>query len=276
MVVEANLPVPPSVDSPGETWFAFHVDPNAATKALLYFLSDGTLWRSEVTSTPIGEEPTTQQFDRRNNRYERFVAGFGSNTPYEATGSKTNLPIPGMVLVHTEVPTVRQLIINVPESTVSPDIYEPDAIELYRMPNGGDGALYLSAPMPESRVLIVNVTSAVSPATITWAVRTVRGTPELHSPYVRAIDDNIPDADALIGAWGSSTPFEASMSKVDRAPIKKSFQEANFIPGRGSSTPFEASMSKVDRAPIKENFEEPSITSSWGTSTPYEATVSKS
>jgi len=272
LVMEANPPTAPKTESIGITWFAFHVDPTDATKAYIYFIADGTLWRSEVTSSPIGEEPTTQQFDRTTNRYENADLAVSPNRFAEGYHAKTTIPTPGIALVETANPAARQLIVTVPPADNA--LFEPDTIEVYRLIDGGNGTLYYSGGLPGGRQLVLTV--ATNTATFTkWAARVTKRSPAFQSVFVSVIDSGNLDTDAF-GVLAPSRPLEAYFAKVDRAPIKRSLTETATQLATSPSRFAEAYFDKLDRAPIKRNLAETAVSLALSPSFPLDTSFQKS
>jgi hypothetical protein len=139
LTVEANPPAF-GADQPGISYFNFVADPADNTKAHLYWLSDGSLFRITVTSTPIGEQPTTQQFDRVNNRADIQFPDLNLGSPFAPASSFGQLPTPGLTLLRSETPGNRTLVIT-PLYGPS-EAYFPVIIEVYRAQNQGSAVLF--------------------------------------------------------------------------------------------------------------------------------------
>lgn len=271
-VIEGNVPPVGQAESEGITGFDFIYDPVDPTQAHLYFLADGTLYRVTVTSSPIGEEPTTQQFDRTNNRFDVLSPVFSTGMPFESFSRISGIEIPSVYVVETGNPSTSRVIIIVPPASVP--LFDPDFVELVVMPNGGDGVLDNVFAVPPSRIIIYDV-PANSVDFTTWAARSVRLSPSLKSGYSRAIDDGNYTTDAPQPFLATGLVFEGFVRKVNRQPVKRSLTEPGTVIALGTGQPFEGFVRKIDRQPVKTSHEEPGTTLLLGTGFVFEGFVTK-
>ncbi len=250
---------------PGISYFNFIADPADNTKAHLYWLSDGTLFRITVTSNPIGEQPSTQQFDRVNNRADttRPEIGLGANlTPPVSFGA---IPAPGLVIVRSDTPGNRLLVITPLKGPT--EAYFPQVVEVYRAPNQGNAVLYatLFVGSPTSSTVVqlsLEVPEATGGNTELWHARSLNPEFLTKSNYAHAYDNgNDPNAEATttqgFGSLGSNlTP---PVTKVSRLPIKVTRQEPDEdVQSFGSlGSDFTPSVVKQTIEPIKFIEQEP-------------------
>lgn len=209
------LPIsPPLPDSPlnGIEDVDIVVDPNDATKAHIYFTSDGTLWRFTVTSTPIGEQPTQQVFDRQNGRFDVFRVGDNTGGNFRASGDNRQraleylpfsseafrtiqLPIPTIAITLGPTPAQRTLLINVPFAIL--DYNEPDALEIYRSVDEQGFTLFQTIQFSGTPRFFEVIVPADVPATAPdwWKAKTIQ------TPQDRTSLFSIPVVDQPIDAF---------------------------------------------------------------------------
>lgn len=260
LAVEANPPAF-GADQPGLEYFNFIADPSDNTKAYLYFLSDGTLFRIQVTSSPIGELPTTQQFDRVNNRADTRFPDIGSaSAPLSPASLAGQMPPPTMVMLESTTPGNRVLVLGAVNGPT--ERYFPTAIEVYRAQNEGESVLFATVyvrPVPQ---LILEVPAAAGGNTELWHARSVNQIYDTRSNFVHVWDNGTDptgeagDSEALGGA---SAPLTPDLVKVSRQPVKVTKQEPDedAQPLSSASAPITPLLTKVSRQPIKTAQQEP-------------------
>jgi hypothetical protein len=187
---------PPLPDSPlaGIEDMDVVVDPNDATKARIYWTSDGTVWCVVVTSSPIGEQPTKQVFDRQSNRFDLYTVGDNPGGAYKTSGD-----------------TERAL-----ESRVSQTFEtEPNVMELYRAIDNTSYALYVSTTFVgtfRQFVFEVPANTVATPADF-WKARVLQVRPgEIRSGLfsLPARDTDQPDTDVYPVGDNPGAAFFAS------------------------------------------------------------------
>lgn len=264
VVVESNPPALNKAESEGITWFDFHADPVDVTKAYLYFIADGTLWRNEIVSTPIGEAPTTTQYDRVNNRYERLNLKIGAANSAEANFRVNTGPgvysVESFLIPGSAPGLVKIFSIVYPPFYVD---YDPDILEFYRLPTGAIGEFYQTLPIPPleavpvPRFVILEVAAATLGSPIVWAMRAVQTkTGKKDSVFTRVTDTGeTPTVELISFNVGAGTSSEPSFKKQSQQPIKLSRAEAiSLAAGAGSSA--EPSYKKIPYTPIKKAYSE--------------------
>jgi len=233
LVVEPNPPQLNRAESSGISWFDLVRDPVDPEVAWVYWLSDGTLWRMSVTSTPIGEAPTTRQFARIANRWD--VQGTVVAGHYRAPGaSQPQIPTPTLVLAESAVPGMRDLVIIFPPPLS--EIYRPDAVEIYRVPNGGGAVRLPSQPtVPVIGLITLAVPAPPAGEYILWRARGIqRDSPNLKGPFGSAFDFGRAEADVTAAGGYVSGHYRAPVAtKVDFSPIKGGTKVDSFNFGDG-------------------------------------------
>jgi hypothetical protein len=264
LVVQANPPAF-GAPQPGLSYFNFIADPSDNTKAHLYFLSDGTLFRITVTSTPIGEEPTTQQFDRVNNRADTTRPELGLGSLLIPGVSGTAIPRPSVALVRSETPGQRLLIITVNNG---PDERRQGRIvEVYRAQNQANSVLYdtlfVGEPTSSTYIqLVLEVPAAVSPNEELWHVRSLNPAFNTISEYTHVFDNgNDPTAEATSAEGFSQLGSHLTpvITKVSRLPIKIARNDVpeNVQPFSGVGSHLTPVITKQTIEPIKFIEQEP-------------------
>ena len=165
-----------------ETGTAIKPEPDTA---YIYFISDGVLWRIKVTSSPIGEEPVAQSFDRSDTRKDivRFTAG---GSPYRAVAgfvSKESLLTPTLFLGDIEG-SQRELFIKRPGLHVVPtvainfethapfNLLNPNGYEIWRTIDRGVRQLYATVSYKENISLLVP--AATGTQVVKWEARSIK------------------------------------------------------------------------------------------------------
>jgi hypothetical protein len=231
------------------------VDPNDATKARIYWTSDGTVWCVVVTSSPIGEQPTKQVFDRQSNRFDLYTVGDNPGGAYKTSGDTEralesrvpqtfetdSLPTPSVQIAENPDPTKHTLIVNVPAASL-PN-HEPNVMELYRAIDNTSYALYVSTTFVgtfHQFIFEVPVNTAATPADF-WKARVLQVNPgEIRSGLfsLPARDTGQTDTDVYPvgdnpggaffssgdqgdqgGRWSYTTVFPLKELLVDPAPF---------------------------------------------------------
>jgi hypothetical protein len=244
------LPIsPPLPDSPlnGIEDVDIVVDPSDATKAHIYFTSDGTLWRFTVTSTPIGEQPTQQVFNRQNGRFDVFRVGDNTGGNFRASGDNrqraleflpfstesyrsTQLPIPTIAITLGPTSVQRTLLINVPDAKI--DYNEPDALEIYRSVDGAGYTLFQTIQFSGTPRFFEVIVPADVPATVVdaWKAKTIQ------TPQNRTSLFSIPVFDNPIDAFRVGDNTGGNLFSPDDTASRDRWQVTTILPIKKSET----------------------------------------
>lgn len=228
LTLQANPPAFGALQ-PGIEYFNFVVDPTDNTQAHLYWLSDGTLFRVTVTSTPIGEQPTLQQYDRVNNRADTTPPDIGLGALLVPTGPPAGaIPRPGFTLVISETPGNRLLVITPFKGPT--EAYFPTVVEVFRAQNRGGSVLFETLFVGGQVQLTLEVPEATGGNTEMWHARSLNTVFGTQSNFAHAWDPG-PDPtreattmQAFSSLGGVLTP---AYTKVSRLPVKINRQEAD-------------------------------------------------
>ena len=241
-------PDPPSFGAPstGIEWFDFHVDPSDASKAYLFFLSDGTLWEMVVTSTPVGEKPTAKLFDRINNRadLDRDVPIGGLHR--RPSVSQTSLPRPVLAIATNPAPNTNTLVISLGSAPL-----EPDLVEVYQSPNGGSTVLF--AVVNAASQILLDVPAPTAPDYTIWRARSVSLAPAAVSLYGQTLDTGaIPSTDLASSTSAGGAWRKSGVTKTNRQPIKAGTRTDTDGKNQSAGGAWRKSgVSKTNRQPIK-------------------------
>ena len=240
LTVSANPPAFGATQS-GVDYFNFIQDPADSTKAHLYFLSDGTLFRITVTSTPVGEQPSAQQFDRVNNRADTIVTKVGAGAPLAATANFGAIPAPTVALLRSETPGNRTLVIT-PRNGPT-ERYFPLFVEVYRAQNEAGSVLFDTLfvgaiPTGTHIQFAIENPEAAGGNTELWHVRALNSVYNTRSNFAHVYDDGTdPFAEGTnaqaIGSVGAS--LIPATTKISRLPVKVTRSDATSAQALGGA-----------------------------------------
>lgn len=258
LTVEANPPAF-GADQPGIEYFNFIADPADNTKAYLYFLSDGTVFRITVTSTPIGEQPTTQQFDRVNNRADTMIPAVGSaGAPMSPTGAYGQIPPPTLEVVRSSIPGNHVLIIGPVNGPT--ERYFPTIVEVYRAQNEANSVLFDTLFVGPVAQLTLEVPAPAGGNTELWHARSLNPEFGTQSNFSHLWDtkDPIGEAGPNQALSGAGSPLTPGIIKLSRQPQKITRQEPDETvqPVSSAGSPLTPAVVKLSRQPIKTSEQE--------------------
>lgn len=224
------------------------IDPGGL-KAWIYFVTDGSLRRIEVTT--IAETPSTQAVQRNDGWYERVKVqapgmGVDSNFPPVEIGT----PVIG--LFDSGSPSTRSLLAIAPTTKIGRVSY----FRIYRALSmaGAGFQLYATVQLRIGEGFIVlDVPAAVSPSSpVSWICDVVRDEVGryLVSPFSNTATDK-GQVDGDLVRMRVSMGVNQTWDAIDRPPIKLATPQDNYPFGSVPSMGANQSWSQIDRDPIK-------------------------
>jgi hypothetical protein len=221
------------------------IDPGGL-KAWIYFVTDGSLRRIEVTTT--SETPSTQAVQRNDGWYERVLVRPSMGT--DSAFTPTEIGAPTIALFDSGSPLTRTLVAIPP----SVNIGRVSFLRIYRALSiaGAGFQLYATLPLLGAPYAVVDVPAATSPAApVSWIADAVRDESGryLVSRFSSVVVDKA-QADGDIVRMRLSMGSESGWTSVDRPPIKFAAPTDSY-PFAGPSMGSESGWTSVDRPPIK-------------------------
>jgi len=223
------------------------IDPGGL-KAWIYFVTDGSLRRIEVTDKT--ETPTTQAVQRNSGWYERLLLaapgmGVGSSFP------PTELLPPIIGLFDSTTPGQRALIIIPSAINIGRVAY----FRLFRDTNPAGAGFQLYATLPlalGATFVLLDVPAAVAPQRFAWLATAVRSDPGrfLESDFSNfVVDKGQVEGDIVRAAIGMGV--NQTWDTIDRTPIKFAAPTDNYNFNGHIGMGVNQTWDPVDRTPIK-------------------------